>query len=189
MDISALQTRLPAIRKWIDTLVEERRPAARPLSSYGFTRLGQYFDAETLKRASVIEVDVVPKPPLTALGLHQFADFEQLNGAGLTYGDVYFVVRARANDESLHFHELVHTIQWHNLGVDRFILAYALGHLAGGGYENNPLEEIAHTLEGIFTKEPRLFRVEPIVSQHLERVVPALMEAAGLSPRPGDGLK
>lgn len=85
----------------------------------------------------------------------------------------YFVVETRANDESLHFHELVHTIQWHTLGVDRFILAYALGHLAGGGYENNPLEEIVHTLEGIFTKEP-------IVSQHLDRVVPALMKAAGL---------
>jgi hypothetical protein len=180
MDISALQTRLPAIRKWIDTLVEEHRPAARPLASFGFTRLAHYFDAETLKRASVIEVDIVPKPPLTALGLHQFSDFEQLNSAGLTYGDIYFVVRARANDESLHFHELVHTIQWHNLGVDRFILAYALGHLAGGGYENNPLEEIAHTLEGIFTREPRLFRVEPIVSQHLDRVVPTLMKTAGL---------
>lgn len=179
MDTSALQTRLPVIRKWIETTAAEYRPAARPLSSYGFTRLAHYFDAETLKRASVIEVDVVPKPPLTALGLHQFSDFEQLNGAGLTYGDIYFVVRARANDESLHFHELVHTIQWHHLGVDRFILAYALGHLAGG-YQNNPFEEIAHTLEGIFTKEPRLFRVEPIVSQHLERVVPALMATAGL---------
>lgn len=180
MDISALQTRLPAIRKWIETTVAESRPAARPLSAYGFTRLAHYFDAETLKRASVIEVDVVPKPPLTALGLRQFSDFEQLNGAGLTYGDIYFVVRSRASDESLHFHELVHTIQWHKLGIDRFIMAYALGHLAGGGYANNPLEEIAHTLEGIFTKEPRLFRVEPIVSQHLDRVVPALMEAAGL---------
>jgi hypothetical protein len=180
MDISALQTRLPAIRKWIETTVEEHRPAARPLTSFGFSRLAHYFDAETLDRASVVEVDVVPKPPLTALGLHQFSEFEQMNGAGLTYGNLYFIVRTRANDESLHFHELVHTIQWHHLGVDGFILAYALGHLAGSGYENNPLEEIAHTLEGIFTREPRLFRVEPIVSQHLERVVPALMKAAGL---------
>jgi hypothetical protein len=180
MDISTLQARLPAIRKWIDTLVEEHRPAARPLSSYGFPRLAHYFDAQTLQRAAVVEVDVIPKPPLTALGLHQFSDFEQLNGAGLTYGDIYFVARARADDESLHFHELVHTIQWHILGIDRLILCYARGHLAGGGYENNPLEEIAHTLEGIFTKEPRLFRVEPIVGQHLERVVPALMAAAGL---------
>lgn len=83
-------------------------------------------------------------------------------------------------DESLHFHELVHAVQWRILGADRFLLAYALGHLAGGGYDNNPLEEVAHTLEGIFAREPRLFRVEPIVSQHLDRVVPALMKAAGL---------
>jgi hypothetical protein len=180
MDIAALQNRLPAIRKWIDTPVEEHRPAARPLTSLGFTRLAHYFDAETLKRASVVEVDIVPKPPLTTLGLHQFSDFEQMNAAGTTYGNVYFVVRTRATDESLHFHELVHTIQWHILGADRFLLAYALGHLAGGGYDNNPLEEVAHTLEGIFVREPRLFRVEPIVSQHLDRVVPALMKAAGL---------
>jgi len=180
MDISALQNRLPAIRKWIDTTVEEYRPAARPLTSLGFSRLAHYFDAETLKRACVVEVDVVPRPPLTALGLHQFSDFEQINAAGTTYGSVYFVDRTRANDESLHFHELVHTIQWHILGADQFLVAYALGHLAGGGYTNNPLEEVAHTLESIFAREPRLFRVEPIVSQHLERVVPALRQAAGL---------
>ncbi|WP_129642929.1 hypothetical protein [Peristeroidobacter agariperforans] len=180
MDISALQSRLPAIRKWIDTTVEEYRPTARPLISLGFSRLAHYFDTETLKRASVVEVDAVPKPPLTALGLHQFSEFEQMNGAGVTYGDIYFVERSRARDESLHFHELVHTIQWQLLGTERFILAYALGHLAGGGYENNPLEEVAHTLEGMFAREPRLFRAEPIVSQHLERVVPSLMKAAGL---------
>lgn len=180
MDISALQSRLPAILKWIDVTVEEHRPSARPLTSLGFTRLAHYFDPDTLKRASVIEVDVVPRPPLTALGLLEFADFEQMNAAGTTYGDVYFVDRTRANDESLHFHELVHTIQWRILGADRFVLAYALGYLAGGGYADNPLEEVAHTLEGIFAREPRLFRVEPIVSQHLERVVPVLMKAAGL---------
>jgi len=180
MDIAALQNRFPAIRKWIDTTVDEYRPAARPLASLGFSRLAHYFDAETLKRACVVEIDVVPKPPLTALGLHQFSDFEQMNAAGATYGDVYFVDRARASDESLHFHELVHAVQWRILGADRFMLTYALGYLAAGGYANNPLEEVAHTLEGLFVREPRLFRVEPIVSQHLERVVPALMEAAGL---------
>lgn len=92
---------------------------------------------------------------------------------------VYFLDRTRATDESLHFHELVHAVQWHILGADRFLLAYALGHLAGG-YKNNPLEEVAHELEDMFAKQPRLFRVEPIVSQHLDRVVPQLMEAAGL---------
>jgi hypothetical protein len=180
MDIFALQNRLPIVRKWIDSTVEEHRPAARPLASLGFSRLAHYFDAETLKRAWVVEVDVVPKPPLTVLGLHQFSEFEEMNAAGITYGDVCFVERARARDESVHFHELVHAIQWHVLGADRFLLAYALGYLAGAGYDNNPLEEVAHTLEGLFAREPRLFRVEPIVSQHLERVVPALMKAAGL---------
>lgn len=179
MDISALQNRLPAIRKWIDTTVEEHRPAARPLTSLGFGRLGHYFDSETLNRAYVVEVDVVPKPPLTVLGLHQFSEFEQMNAAGTTYGDLYFVDRARATDESLHFHELVHTIQWHILGTDRFMLAYALGHLASGGYANNPLEKVARELEEMFVRQPKLFRVEPIVSQHLERVVPQLLELAG----------
>jgi nicotinate dehydrogenase subunit B len=43
-----------------------------------------------------------------------------------------------------------------------------------------PLAPAKHTLEGTFTREPRLFRVETIVSQHLDRVVPTLMKAAGL---------
>lgn len=180
MDISALQSRLPVIRRWIDSTVEEHRSAARPLVSLGFSRLSHYFDPETLKRVSVVVVDVVPKPPLTALGLYHFSEFEEMNAAGITYGDVCFVEWARAMDESVHFHELVHAIQWHILGAQQFLLAYALGYLAGAGYDNNPLEEVAHTLEGLFAREPRLFRVEPIVTQHLERVVPALLKAAGL---------
>jgi hypothetical protein len=60
----------------------------------------------------------------------------------------------------------------------RAFLAHA--HLAGGGYANNPVEELAHKHLLQRVRQPRLFRVEPIVSQHLERVMPSLMKAAGL---------
>ncbi len=61
---------------------------------------------------------------------------------GITFGDMYFV-RADANSESLHVHELVHVVQWATLGVDQFLLTYAVGILEHG-YRESPLEVIAY---------------------------------------------
>lgn len=35
--------------------------------------------------------------------------------------------RCLTDRESIHFHELVHVVQWSALGVDEFLLTYALG--------------------------------------------------------------
>ncbi len=169
MDISALQSRLPAIRKWIDTTVEGASACGATADLAGvFSPHAHYFDADTLRRASVVEVDVVPKPPLTALGLHQFSEFEQMNAAGTTYGDLYFVDRTADTAMSRCTSTSSCTP---SSGTSSAPIASCWrmrsDHLAGG-YENNPLEEVAHALEGIFAREPRLFRVEPIISQHLD---------------------
>lgn len=178
MPTASLHDRLPAIRKWIETLVETHRPAARPLASLGFPRLGHYFSADLLNRISLIEVEQVRKPPLSALGLHQFADFEQVDSTAITYLDLCLVDRQRRSDEALLFHELVHAIQWQLLGTERFILAYALGHISGRGYEGNPLEVIARHLEHRFVHQAASFRAEPLVKQHLDQVAPSLLSAA-----------
>src|SRR5687767_3467307 len=108
MDVTALQRGLPDLARWIEGIVQRHRSVARTVASLGFRRLSQYFESHTLSRASVVVVDSVPKPPLIALGLPQFAAFEHMDADGITYDDVYFLKRQRALDESLHFHELVH---------------------------------------------------------------------------------
>lgn len=51
--------------------------------------------------------------------------------------------------EELHFHELVHVVQWARLGVDNFLLAYGLGLLLSG-YAQSPLEQMAYELQRHF---------------------------------------
>jgi len=43
-------------------------------------------------------------PPLSAMGLNQFSDFELMDANGITYLDTYFVRADHAHIESLHFH-------------------------------------------------------------------------------------
>ena len=67
-------------------------------------------------------------PPLSALGITGFGEFETGNYAGITFLDTYFVQSGEVLRESLHFHELVHVVQWQHLGAERFVMAYALGY-------------------------------------------------------------
>ena len=169
-DVSDFENKLPAVHAWITAIVEEYRHVAQPVGSFGFTRLPAYFAKDTLEQAQVVIVDSVPKPPLSALGLANFSDFETLDSDGITYQNVYFLNRARVNDESLHFHELIHVVQWSLLGGERFLLAYALAHVSSGGYRNNPFERIAYDLQALFVDLPTPFQVEPLVRQHLKQI-------------------
>jgi hypothetical protein len=69
----------------------------------------------------------LPMPPLSALGLSRFAQFERGDFYGITYLDRFFLKRHRVADERLHFHELIHVIQWRLLGPASFLAAYADG--------------------------------------------------------------
>ena len=97
-------------------------------------------------------------PPLSTMGLSRFSDFERMDAGGITYLDTYFVRAERAHDESLHFHELVHVIQWRLLGPERFLRLYADG-LERLGYRNSPLEEMAYSLQHKFEHEAQPFSV------------------------------
>jgi len=81
--------------------------------------------------------------------LPEFAAFEEGDYAGITFKDTYFMHASQGTDESIHFHELVHVVQWAHLGVERFLLAYAAG-LAANGYRNSPLEAMAYDLQDYF---------------------------------------
>jgi hypothetical protein len=73
---------------------------------------------------------------------------EMMSLAGVTYKDTFFVCNGQQRD-SLYFHELVHVVQWDRLGVDNFLLAYAVG-LLQHGYEQSPLEQMAFELQARF---------------------------------------
>ena len=147
--ICNVQSTLPLIRKWIDDVLDGHKDRATPIIKLGLRRLEQVFPSELLKRTKVVVVlDKIPFPPLSRMGLAQLSKIEKMPMAGITYKDTFFVRHAHQSDR-LHFHELVHVVQWEKLGVDNFLLAYAVG-LMQYGYRGNPLEEMAYELEERF---------------------------------------
>lgn len=117
--------------------------------------------------AKVIYVDAVPIPPLTKMGMTQFADFENMNATGITFLDTFFCRQEMQNNESLHFHELVHIVQWKLMGAKNFVAAYA-GGLERFGYRNSPLEVMAYDAQDVFDKSSQPFDVERLVKANEE---------------------
>ena len=159
----------PLVFGWIQQTLRQSAPAARPVASFGFQRLPEFYDADTLATAKVVLVNRVPVPPLSAMGLERFADFERMGAAGITYLNTYFLRADQAWDESLHFHELVHIIQWRVLGPERFLAAYA-GGLERFGYRGSPLEVMAYALQAQFDAREAPFPVEATVKVQLDHV-------------------
>ena len=155
----------PRVTRWITQLLADRLKDARQVGELGFRRLPRYFSRELLT-AKVVVVDRVPVPPLTALGIPGFDDFESMQAAGITYLDTFFVDRRFAADESLHFHEMIHVIQWQVLGPKGFLAAYAEG-LARFGYRDSPLEVMAYDLQACFENESEPFDAERLVRESL----------------------
>jgi len=178
MNAQLLLQKIPEINSWIQHTVAAHSSRARPLHEYAFRRLADFYSAETLNSSRVITVPRVPVPPLTAMGLAEFSRFENGDYRGITYLNTYFLQNEAASDESLHFHELVHVVQWQHLGPDRFLLGYALGHLLAGGYRANPFEDMAFSLQTQFDENVAPFKVEPVIRQQLDQLVPALLDRA-----------
>jgi hypothetical protein len=161
----------PLIFGWIQTTLAEHAANTQPIASLGFKRLPLHFNPDILTKAKVVYVLKVPAPPLSAIGLSQFSDFENMNAGGITYLDTFFVRNEMRGDEALHFHELVHIIQWQLLGPRSFVAAYADG-LERIGYRASPLETMAYVLEGVFRNIQAPFDVATIVREQLHALYP-----------------
>jgi hypothetical protein len=156
----------PQLLGWIQKTLGVYENEAQPVASMHFARLPQYFDQSLLETVKFIAIERLPMPPLTAMGLNRFAAFEQGNFDGITYLDRYFIKRTVVTEEALHFHELIHVIQWRLLGPEDFLVAYANG-LDEFGYENSPLEKIAYDAETLFKQSSQVFDAEKFVAERL----------------------
>jgi hypothetical protein len=155
----------PQLLDWIQKTLRAYENIAQPVASMHFARLPLYFDQSLLETVKFIAIERLPMPPLTAMGLNRFAAFEQGNFDGITYLDRYFIKRTVVTESPLHFHELIHVIQWRLLGPERFLAAYANG-VDEFGYENSPLEKMAYNAEALF-KQSAIFGAEKFVAEHL----------------------
>ena len=107
----------------------------------------------------------MPIPPLSSWGLTRFADFERGNFSGITYLNTFFIKRDEQRNEAIHFHELIHVIQWRILGPELFLRLYADG-LERFGYRDSPLEVMAYDAEAAFMAKG-IFSAEKMVARKL----------------------
>jgi hypothetical protein len=156
----------PPLLDWIQTTLAANAHLAHTIASRGFSRLPLYFAEKTLASTKVVLADPLPMPPLSSMGLVRFAEFERGNFDGITYTDTIFLKPTQSNHEIIHFHELVHVIQWRLLGPDRFLLSYANG-LECFGYRQSPLEAMAYDAETAFAGSTTTFNVEKMVAEKL----------------------
>jgi hypothetical protein len=165
--IRKFQSRLPAVREWIYELLERNKEQAVPIINLGFGRLQQIFPKDLLERSRLVVVTTkLPFPPVSNMGLPEFAEMENMTMDGITYKNTFFVNHLHQS-ESLCFHELVHVIQWERLGVDNFLLAYGVGLRQSGylDYRNSPLEEMAYSLQTRFDRRSLPTDVVGLVQQ------------------------
>jgi hypothetical protein len=116
----------PSIRRWIDEYLNDHAAQSQAVNTLGFPRLSASFSQEFLDRVKVVTVAKVAFPPIDQFGLPELAHIQQMSFAGITHKDTFFIQQGQKS-ESLHFHELVHVVQWSRLGVDNFLLAYGIG--------------------------------------------------------------
>jgi hypothetical protein len=136
---------LPPVRQWIAALHATHGPHGIRASESGFPLLAQWFPPDLLERARTVATPSMPFPPVSAYGVPEFEAMARMPMAGITWGHLYFVDPAQAT-AGVHSHELAHVVQWSTLGVDDFLLTYAVT-LALHGYEQSPLETVAFELQ------------------------------------------
>jgi len=117
--------------------------------------LAPFFRANLAGEVRVVLQEHVVNPPfypqLRRFGLVNLPDFSAM--AAITFVDV--VVSRVPLTTPLLFHELVHVVQYAELGVEAFPERYVQGFLRGGSYERIPLEMNAYELGRRFEADPR----------------------------------
>ena len=160
MDISNLP---PAVVLQIANAVEDyiagnRKkylPQAVALTPFQRATLAPFFPAEILdsSRLCVLHNSRIEDPAFYGMarmmGLKNLPDFSSMTA--ITFVDV--IVSRQEFTDSLLFHELVHAVQYAQLGSKDFASRYVKGFVSGGSYEQIPLEKNAYELEARFSQD------------------------------------
>jgi hypothetical protein len=115
--------------------------------------LRAFFPAEVLSgaRGLVLSDSRIQDPPFYSMarmmGIRNLPSFSDV--AAVTFVDV--IVSHEEFTPALLFHEMVHAVQYAEMGSKRFAGLYVSGFIKGGSYEEIPLEKNAYELESRFS--------------------------------------
>jgi hypothetical protein len=154
-----------AIAEYISEQRDSYRPKARTLTLKEREPIQAFFPSDVLTQVRVFrgcpqEPSFYPR--LRNLGIHNAPPFSEMGA--ITFQDL--ILHVEPLSRSLLFHELVHVVQYKHLGLKGFSQKYVMGFLAGGSYEEIPLERNAYDLEATFSSKPEAtFSVEQDVKE------------------------
>ena len=143
------QNQLKTISDWISTTIDANKTNKIPMGDLSFDRIPKYFSKELLNDSFVVYCDELPIPPLKIFELDQYSEMESRDFTGITYKNHFFIKERGRTNEILHFHEMIHLVQWKYLGLEKFLLCYAHG-LLNFGYRNSPIENMAYNHQDKF---------------------------------------
>ncbi len=156
---------LEKIEEWIRQ-VNASHKAVRQSCSVFQNHFNGFYSPRFLETAYFVVTDDIPKPDFPELREAGLGDFIDMDVGGITYDDTYYVSKSDANGLRLHFHELVHVIQWRELTHQGFIARY-IQEIQDFGYDNAPLERMAYALDEHYQAKGRQLSVEQFVRENL----------------------
>ncbi|HYL91530.1 MAG TPA: hypothetical protein VEW69_00075 [Alphaproteobacteria bacterium] len=130
-------------------------PRAVPLTGDQKAAVQGFFASEILDqtRLLVLQGERIQDPSFYTMarmmGIKDLPSFADT--AAVTFVDV--VVAHEEATASLLFHELVHVVQYAQLGTKDFASRYVEGFIRGGSYDEIPLEKNAYQLESRFSRD------------------------------------
>jgi hypothetical protein len=159
-----LKNLLPAMVSQLATMVEDYISSSRnkyasqtvPLTETQRSVMQPFFPAAVLDsaRLCVLRGSRVPNPSMYSMAkmmaIRNLPDVTDM--AAITFVDV--IVSHEEFTGALLFHELVHVVQYAQMGLKEFAARYVNGFIQGGSYEEIPLEKNAYALEGRFSQNP-----------------------------------
>ena len=144
-----------AVEDYITSSRKKYQPQAVALTASQRATLAPFFPTDVLdsSRLCVLHNSRIEDPAFYGMarmmGLKNLPDFSHM--AAITFVDV--IVSHEEFTDSLLFHELVHAVQYAQLGAKDFALRYVKGFIGGGSYEQIPLEKSAYELEARFNQD------------------------------------
>ena len=182
-DLNAFKEKLPAMRQWIEDTLDEYSDKAIKVGDIKSEKIRKIFPMDILSRAKVVIVDKpVPVPPLSSKwNLKGLAEIETKDLVGITYKDTFFINSRYILSEEFYFHELVHVLQWDQLGVDNFLLAYGAG-VMKSCYRDCPLEEMAYFMQEEFNSGLLNTYVDELIREKTDRIWNDFMPLLSAAP-------
>jgi hypothetical protein len=127
---------------------------AVPLTDPQRTAMQPFFPPAVLDSARlwVLHGTRLPNPSMYTMakmmGIRNLPDFSEM--AAITFVDV--VVSHQEFTDALLFHELVHVVQYAQMGLKEFAERFVNGFILAGSFDEIPLEKMAHVLEIRFSE-------------------------------------